>query len=211
MVKKPIKNKSQVNSAQSSATNTRKLFLLAFLVVVIASIGFIRFQQSKLYFRNLTVRDYAGSNVSLKVPKNWIEMEHGGTTMLHDPNVVNHDSAASILIMTYEFISFNEDSLDPETKKQQLSTLAADLQAATSNVSIYSNVRVMSLQGDDVVLADSVEDYTYLNVKKRAINVFAITNKGEIKRVTILVNEDTYERNKADMQKVAESFRWLNP
>lgn len=129
--------------------------------------------------------------------------------MLHDPEIVNEDAIASIHIMSHEFLYIDLTNATKEERRKQLDVLVASLTTTSSESVAYSDIEIVNLNNQEVVMANSIESYSYLTAKKKAINVFMLTNSGELKRIMITANEDIYSKNQKGMNEVARSVKLL--
>ncbi len=205
---KTPKHVEKLNKTPKKSTSKLYGILFAALLILIFSV-FTSLINAKKVYNNLSYKEFPSSGIGIKAPKGWIEMQHGGSTMLHDPEVIDEDAIASIHIMSYEFLHIDFTNATNEERREQLDTLSANLAATSTDSVTYSNIEIVNLDNQEVVMADSVESYSYLTAKKNAINVFMLTNSGEIKRIMITANENIYKRNKKGMSEVASSITLL--
>ncbi len=202
--------RSAKRSTKTPKKSNRKLYGIVFaaLLILLFSV-FTSLINAKKVYNNLEYKEFPSSGIGIKVPNDWIEMQHGGSTMLHDSEIVDEDAVASIHIMSHEFLYTDFSNATNEERRNQLDVLAASLASSSTDSVAYSDIEIVDLNNQEVVMADSVESYSYLTAKKKAINVFMLTNSGEIKRIMITANEDIYSKNQKGMSEVARSVKLL--
>lgn len=212
MPKKSVSKSSKSTKKQTTTPKkyNRKLYgiLFAALLILLFSV-FTSLINAKKVYNHLTYKEFPNSGIGIKAPNDWIEMQHGGSTMLHDPEIINEDAIASIHIMSHGFLYTDFTNATKEERRKQLDALVASLASSSSDSVAYSDIEIVDLNNQEVVMADSVESYSYLTAKKKAINVFMLTNSGEIKRIMITANEDIYSKNQKGMSEVARSIKLL--
>jgi len=211
----PIKQKKSQKKKQAPKKDTsqKKSFIpfaaLFIAILVIVSAAIMHYMQSKTAFQNLTYKQVPSSGIGLKVPKDWMQMEHFATTMFHDAKMNENDLPATITLSTYESVLNDLSKASKEQRHDQLQLEVNKLKASSNSIIDYSNIQITDTGNGEVIIADSTETITYISTVKKAVNVFLLTDSGEVKRVSIVVNQDLYDQNRSTMYKIARSARLL--
>lgn len=207
---KKSKSKKSTSDKTQKKSNSRLLHIILFaaLLVLLSSV-LMTYMHGKKVYTNLTYKEFPSSGIGIKAPKDWIEMQHFGSTMLHDTEFEGDDAIASIHLMSYSFLYTDLTNATQEERRKHLDKLAQELRSASTPSVTYSDIEVVKSGDLDVVMANSIESYSYLQSTKKAINVFLLTDSGEIKKVMITVNENIYHQNQKGMKEVAKSIKLL--
>lgn len=211
----PKKSHRVSNSKVPKKPDTRKkrsiipTVLLFVTVLIFISAVIMNYMHSKTVFQSLAYKEVPASGVGLKVPENWMQMEHFATTMFHDSAMNQDDEPATITVSTHESLLIDLSSASKQQIHEQLELVVNKLKANSNSVVNYTNIEISEVNGNDVILAESTEKYGYISTTKKAISIFMVTKTGEVKRVAIVVNDDLYEKNRAVMYKIARSARLL--
>jgi len=205
--KKPTK-KSTPKTVQKKGTVV-PIVALFIAVLVILSAGLMHYMQSKTAFPNLTYKDVSEAGMRLKVPKDWMRMDHFATVMFHDSNMNTDNQPAIITIFAQENLPVDFSSSNKMQVHDQLEKIANKLKSSSNSVVNYTDIEITDTGNGEVILADSTETYGYLSTVKKAVNVFMLNKKGEVKKVAIVVDENLYNQNRTAMYKIARSVRPL--